>query len=76
LCKPTFYFSNNSEQKTKQVIKTVANGKISEQFALAKLKIIDLADEGDKDPVNSFLKKNIKINTLKMSLKISKKLRR
>ena len=50
-----FYFSNNSEQKTKQIIRTVANGKISEQFALAKLKIIELADKGDKDPVNSFL---------------------
>ena len=55
-----FYFSNNSEQKTKKIIRTVANGKVSEQFAMAKLKIIDLADKGDKDPINSFLKKNLK----------------
>jgi len=55
-----FYFSNNSEQKTKKIIRTVANGKVSEQFAMAKLKIIDLADRGDKDPINSFFKKNIK----------------
>jgi len=46
----------NSDQKLKKVIRTVANGKISEQFALAKLKIINLADVGNKDPVNSFVR--------------------
>jgi len=51
---------NNSEQKLKKVIRTVANGKISEQFALAKLKIINLADESNKDPINSFIKLNSK----------------
>ena len=55
-----FYFSNNSDKKTKQIIRTVANGKISEQFALAKLKIIELADKGDKDPISTFLKKKYK----------------
>jgi hypothetical protein len=55
-----FYFSINSDQKTKKIIRTVANGKISEQFAMAKLKIIDLADKGDRDPVNTFLRKNTK----------------
>ena len=49
---------NNSDQKLKKIIRTVANGKISEQFALAKLKIINLADEGNKDPVNSFMRLN------------------
>ena len=40
---------DNSDQKLKKIIRTVANGKISEQFALAKLKIINLADVGNKD---------------------------
>ena len=71
-----FYFSNYSDQKTKQIIRTVANGKISEQFALAKLKIIDLANKGDKDPVNTFLRKNIKNNYFKNVLKTSKKLKK
>ena len=55
-----YYLFNNSEQKLKKVIRTVANGKISEQFALAKLKIINLADEGNKDPINSFMRLNSK----------------
>ena len=71
-----FYFSNNSEQKTKKIIRTVANGKISEQFALAKLKIIDLADKGDKDPVNSFLRKNIKNKYFKNVIENIKKVKK
>ena len=67
---------NNSEQKLKKVIRTVANGKISEQFALAKLKIINLADEGNKDPINSFMKLNSKndyfINVIKNINKVKK----
>jgi hypothetical protein len=67
---------NNSEQKLKKVIRTVANGKISEQFALAKLKIINLADEGNKDPINSFIKLNSKndyfINVIKNINKVKK----
>ena len=35
---------NNSDQKLKKIIRTVANGKVNEQFALAKLKIINLAE--------------------------------
>jgi hypothetical protein len=71
-----FYFLNNSEQKTKQIIRTVANGKISEQFALAKLKIIELADKGEKDPVNSFLRKNIKNNYYKNVIENIKKVKK
>jgi hypothetical protein len=67
---------NNSEQKLKKVIRTVANGKISEQFALAKLKIINLANEGNKDPINSFVKLNSKndyfINVIKNINKVKK----
>ncbi|MDB9935507.1 ADP-ribosylglycohydrolase family protein [Candidatus Pelagibacter sp.] len=71
-----FYFSNNSDQKTKQIIRTVANGKISEQFAMAKLKIIELADKGDKDPVNSFLRKNIKNKYFKNVIENIKKVKK
>ena len=45
---------NNSETDLKKVIKSVANSKINETYALAKLKIIDLAMEGEKSPVNAF----------------------
>jgi ADP-ribosylglycohydrolase len=71
-----FHFLSNSDQKTKQIIRTVANGKISEQFALAKLKIIDLADKGDKDPINSFLRKNIKNKYFKNVIENIKKVKR
>jgi len=56
---------DNSDQKLKKIIRTVANGKISEQFALAKLKIINLADVGNTDPINSFIKLNSKNNYFK-----------
>ena len=67
---------NNSEQKLKKIIKAVANSKISEQFALAKIKIINLADEGNKDPVNTFLKINIKNKYFKDVIKNIKKVRK
>ena len=67
---------NNSDQKIKKVIKTVANGKISEQFALAKLKIINLADEGNKNPVNSFVKLNSKNDYFKNVIKNIKKVKK
>ena len=67
---------NNSEQKLKKIIRTVANGKISEQFALAKLKIINLADEGNKDPINSFIRLNSKNNYFKNVIANIKKVRK
>ena len=53
---PYFLF-NSSETDLKRVIKSVANSKINETYALAKLKIIDLAMKGEKSPVNTFAKK-------------------
>jgi hypothetical protein len=50
---PYFLF-NSSETDLKRVIKSVANSKINETYALAKLKIIDLAMKGEKSPVNTF----------------------
>jgi hypothetical protein len=67
---------NNSEQKLKRVIRTVANGKISEQFALAKLKIINLAAEGNKDPINSFMRLNSKNNYFKSVIENIKKVKK
>ena len=67
---------NNSDQKLKKIIRTVANGKISEQFALAKLKIINLADEGNKDPVNSFIRLNSKNNYFKNVIENIKKVKK
>jgi len=66
---------NNSEQKLKKVIRTVANGKISEQFALVKLKIINLADEDNKDPINSFIRLNSKNNYFKNVIENIKKVK-
>jgi len=67
---------NNSDQKLKKIIRTVANGKINEQFALAKLKIINLADEGNKDPVNSFIRLNSKNNYFKNVIENIKKVKK
>ena len=52
-----YFLYNNSETDLKRVIKSVANSKINETYALAKLKIIDLAMKGEKSPVNAFTKK-------------------
>jgi len=67
---------NNSEKKLKNVIRTVANGKISEQFALAKIKIINLADEGSMNPINSFIRLNSKNNYFKNVIENIKKIKK
>ena len=48
---------NDKEKELKKVIKSVANSKINEKYALTKLKIITLASRGDRNPVQSFVKK-------------------
>ena len=67
---------DSSDQKLKKIIRTVANGKISEQFAIAKLKIINLADEGNKDPINSFIRINSKNNYFKNVIENIKKVKK
>ena len=52
-----YFLYNNSETDLKRVIKSVANSKINETYALAKLKIISIANENKKDPVQFFVKK-------------------
>ena len=55
-----YFLYNNSEKEIKRVIRSVANSKINETYALAKLRIIDLAMKGDKSPVDTFAKKYTK----------------
>ncbi len=52
-----YFLYNNSDTDLKRVIKSVANSKVNEIYALAKLKIIDLAMNGEKSPVNAFVRK-------------------
>ncbi len=51
-----YYLYNNSDKELKKVIRSVANSKTNETYALAKLKIIDLANKGNKNPVKTFVK--------------------
>ena len=53
---PYFLF-NDKEKELKKVIKSVANSRINEKYALSKLKIIELANKKDRNPVQSFVKK-------------------
>ena len=53
---PYFLYSN-SEKELKRVIKCVANSKKNETYGLAKLKIIEFANKGDKNPVQTFIKR-------------------
>ena len=52
-----YFLYNNSEADLKGVIKSIANSKINETYALAKLKIISIAKDHKKDPVQFFVKK-------------------
>jgi len=52
-----YFLYNNSDSELKKIIKTVANSKVNESYAMSKFKIIELAIEGDKDPIKNFIKK-------------------
>ena len=52
-----YYLYHNSEKELKRVIRSIANSKINEIYALSKLKIIDLAYKGKKSPVEEFIKR-------------------
>ena len=52
-----YYLYYNSEKELKRIVRSVANSKINETYALAKLKIIDLAIKGNKNPIYTFTKK-------------------
>ena len=75
-----YYLYNNSEKEIKKVIKSVANSKINETYALAKLKIISFANDGDKNAVHSFVKKYGKnryfrevVNNIKKVIRLKKR---
>jgi len=74
-----YYLYNNSEKELKKVIKSVANSKINETYALAKLKIIKFANDGDENAVHSFVKKYGKnryfrevVNNIKKVIRLKK----
>ena len=74
-----YYLYNNSDKELKRVIRSVANSKINETYALAKLKIIDLAKDGDKNPIQTFVRKYGKkryfkavINNIKIVIRLKK----
>ena len=69
-----YFLYNNTEADLKKVIKSVANSKINETYALAKLKIISLANDNKKDPVRSFVKKYKKNRYFKDVIKNIKKI--
>ena len=52
-----YFLYKNKDKELKKIIKSVANSKTNEKYAISKFKIIELAYKGDKNPVQSFLKK-------------------
>ena len=56
---PYFLYDQNLS-KVKKIIKTIANTKASEKFAIAKFQIIKNAMLGKKDPIKNFYKSNKK----------------
>ena len=71
-----YFLYNNTDADLKRVVKSVANSKISETYALAKLKIISLAIDNKKDPVRFFVKKYRKNRYFKDVIKNIKKILR
>ena len=72
---PYFLYSN-TEADLKRVVKSVANSKINETYALAKLKIISFANDNKKDPVRFFVRKYKKNRYFKDVIKNIKKILR
>ena len=57
----SYYFLVSKEDKEiKKIIRTVANSHKNELYGLARLKIIDLASEGEKNPIQKFIQLNKK----------------
>ena len=64
-----YFLVSKNEKEVKKVIRTVANSHINEVYGLARLKIIDLASEGDKNPIQTFIKLNKKNKYFKEVIK-------
>ena len=74
-----YFLYDKKEKELKKIIKSVANSKINEKYAISKFKIIELANKGDRNPVQTFVKKYKKdkyfkdvINNIKKVLKLKK----
>ena len=57
---PYYFLVSKNDKEVKKVIRTVANSDINEVYGLARLKIIDLASQGEQNPVQKFIKINKK----------------
>ena len=58
MCCPTLFLYDQNLSKVKKIIRTIANTKASEQFAIAKFEIIKNALLGINDPIKNFYKTN------------------
>ncbi len=76
-----YYFLVSKEDKEiKKIIRTVGNSHKNELYGLARLKIIDLASEGEKNPIQKFIQLNKKnkyfrevVKDIKKVLRLKKK---
>ena len=57
---PYYFLISKDDKEVKKVIRTVANSNVNEVYGLARLKIIDLASQGEKNPIRKFIKLNMK----------------
>ena len=57
---PYYFLVNKEDREIKKVIRTCANTDKNELYGLARLKIIDLASKGEKNPIQKFIKLNSK----------------
>jgi len=57
---PYYFLVSKDDKEVKKVIRTVANSNVNEVYGLARLKIIDLASKGEKNPIQKFIKLNKK----------------
>ena len=52
-----YFLYDNKEKELKKIIKSVANSRINEKYAISKFKIIDFSFKGGEIPFNLFVKK-------------------
>ena len=57
---PYYFLVSKDDKEVKKVIKTVADSHINIVYGLARLKIIDLASQGEENPIQKFIKINQK----------------
>ena len=57
---PYYFLVSKDDKEVKKVIRTAADPHINIVYGLARLKIIDLASQGEKNPIQKFIKLNKK----------------